>query len=48
MPKVNVFNQNGDMVGDIELNKDIFDIEVNEHVVYEVVKNQLANRRQGT
>lgn len=36
------------MVGDIELNKDIFDIEVNEHVVYEVVKNQLANRRQGT
>ena len=48
MPKVNVFNQNGNMVGDIELNKDIFDIEVNEHVVYEVVKNQLANRRQGT
>lgn len=48
MPKVNVFNQSGDMVGDIELNKDIFDIEVNEHVVYEVVKNQLANRRQGT
>ena len=48
MPKVNVFNQNGDMVGDIELNKDIFDIEVNEHVVYEVVKNQLANRRQAT
>ena len=36
------------MVGDIELNKDIFDIEVNEHVVYEVVKNQLTNRRQGT
>lgn len=48
MPKVNVYNQLGEVVGDIELNKAIFGIEVNEHVVYEVVKNHLANRRQGT
>ena len=48
MPKVNVYNQLGEVVGDIELNEAIFGIEVNEHVVYEVVKNQLANRRQGT
>ena len=48
MPKVNVYKQLGEVVGDIELNEAIFGIEVNEHVVYEVVKNHLANRRQGT
>ena len=48
MPKVNVYNQLGEVVGDIELNEAIFGVEVNEHVVYEVVKNHLANRRQGT
>ena len=48
MPKVNVYNQLGEVVGDKELNEAIFGIEVNEHVVYEVVKNHLANRRQGT
>ena len=48
MPKVNVYNQLGEVVGDIELNEAIFGIEVNEHVVYEVVENHLANRRQGT
>lgn len=48
MPKVNVYNQLGEVVGDIELNEAIFGVEVNEHVVYEVVKNQLANKRQGT
>ena len=48
MPKVNVYNQLGEVVGDIELNEAIFGIEVNKHVVYEVVKNHLANRRQGT
>lgn len=48
MPKVNVYNMLGEQVGEIELNEDIFGIEVNQHVLYEVVKNQLANRRQGT
>lgn len=48
MPKVNVYNMLGEEVGEIELNEDIFGIKVNKHVVYEVVKNQLANKRQGT
>lgn len=48
MPKVNVYNVLGETVGEIELNEDIFNTEINEHAVYEVVKNQLANRRQGT
>ena len=48
MPKLNVLNISGQNVGEIELLDSIFNIEVNEHVVYEVVKNQLANKRQGT
>lgn len=48
MPKVNVYNMSGEVVEQIELNDDIFGVKINEHVVYEVVKNQLANKRQGT
>ena len=48
MPKLNVYNMQGEQVEEIELSEAIFGIEVNEHVVYEVVKNQLANKRQGT
>lgn len=48
MPKLNILNVNGQNVGEIELAEAIFGIEVNEHVLYEVVKNQLANKRQGT
>ena len=48
MPKLNILNVNGQIVGEIELAEAIFGVEVNEHVLYEVVKNQLANKRQGT
>ena len=48
MPKINMLNMNGENVGEIELNPEIFDVEINEHAVYTVVKNLLANRRQGT
>ena len=48
MPKVAVYNVSGEQVSEITLNDDIFGVEVNEHVLYEVVKNQLANKRQGT
>lgn len=48
MPKVTIYNISGDQVGEIELSDDVFGIEVNENAMYEVVKNQLANKRQGT
>ncbi|MDO5707150.1 MAG: 50S ribosomal protein L4 [Andreesenia angusta] len=48
MPKVSLLNVSGEEVGEIELNDAVFGIEVNEHVLYEAVKNQLANKRQGT
>ena len=48
MPKANVFNMAGQQVGEIELSEAVFGIEPNESVVHEVVKNHLANCRQGT
>lgn len=48
MPKVAVFNIEGKQVGDMELNDDIFAVEINEALLHQVVVNQLANRRQGT
>ncbi len=48
MPKIDVLNLSGQKVDEIELNDNIFAAEVNEAVVHEVVKNYLANQRQGT
>ena len=48
MPKANVFNMAGQQTGEIELSEAIFGIEPNQVVVHEVVKNHLANCRQGT
>lgn len=48
MPKVALYNMQGSQVGEIELNDEIFGQEVNEAVLHQVVKAQLANRRQGT
>ena len=43
-----VFNMSGKQVGEIELSDAIFGIEPNQSVVHDVVKNHLANCRQGT
>lgn len=48
MPKVNVINMLGENVEEIELSEDVFGVEINENAVYQAVKNQLANKRQGT
>ena len=48
MPKVDILNIKGENVGPLELNETLFNTEISEHSVYEVVKNQLANKRQGT
>ncbi|MEJ8552972.1 MULTISPECIES: 50S ribosomal protein L4 [Tepidibacter] len=48
MPKVDILNINGEKVDELVLSDNVFGAEVNEHVLYEVVKNQLANKRQGT
>ena len=43
-----VYNMAGKQVGEIELSEAVFGVEANEAVVHDVVKNHLANRRQGT
>jgi len=48
MPTVDVFNMQGDRVGELELNPLIFDAEVKEHLLFDVVQMLQANRRRGT
>ena len=48
MPKATVVNMSGTKVGEVELSEAVFGIEPNEDVVHAVVKNHLANCRQGT
>ena len=48
MPKANVFDMAGKQVGEIDLSDAIFGIEPNVSVMHDVVKNHLANCRQGT
>jgi large subunit ribosomal protein L4 len=48
MPKVDLYNMDGKVIGDIELSENIFGTEVNEDVLYLAVESYLANQRQGT
>ncbi len=47
MPKVKVHNLSGKAVGEIELSATVFDATVNESVLYDVLKAQLASKRKG-
>ena len=48
MPKVAVLDMAGKEVGSIELAESVFGIEPNKSVMLHMVKNYLANQRQGT
>lgn len=48
MAKIKVLNMDGSEAGTMDLKDEIFGIEPNESAVHAVVKNYLANRRQGT
>jgi large subunit ribosomal protein L4 len=48
MSKVTMLNMAGTEAGTIELKDEIFGIEPNQNAVHAVVKNILANKRQGT
>lgn len=48
MSKVKVLNMDGQDAGTIELKDEIFGIEPNQNAIHAVVKNHLANKRQGT
>jgi large subunit ribosomal protein L4 len=48
MPKLDVKNITGKSVGSIDLDDTVFGAEIHEHLLWEVVKWQLAKRRAGT
>ena len=48
MPTLDVFNLQREKVGEVSVSDDVFGAEVKEQLFYEVVKAQLASRRQGT
>ncbi|WP_312647790.1 50S ribosomal protein L4 [Aminipila sp.] len=48
MAKVTMLNMAGAEVGSVDLNDAIFGIEPNQNAVHAIVKNYLANQRQGT
>jgi large subunit ribosomal protein L4 len=45
--KTSVYNQKGEVVGDIELNSKIFEVKPNEHLLAEAVRIQQSNARGG-
>lgn len=47
MPELSIYNSSGNEVEKVSLNKEIFEENVNEHVVHEAVTAQLAAKRQG-
>ena len=47
MAKVTIYDMTGKSVGERELNDAIFAVTPNKAVLHEVVKNYLANQRQG-
>jgi len=45
---VDTYNEKGEKIGQTRLPKEIFDLEINPDLVYQVVTSQMTNRRQGT
>jgi len=48
MPRVAVYNIEGQKVGDIDLKDEVFGVPVNEALMHQAVVRHLANQRQGT
>lgn len=48
MPTVDVKNLNNESVGQLDLRDELFSAPLNEALIYDAIKNYLANQRQGT
>ena len=48
MGEVSLYDTKGQEVGNVDLNEEVFAVEINEHVVHEAVTAQLAAKRAGT
>jgi large subunit ribosomal protein L4 len=48
MPTIALLNQSGKKIKDLDLSNDVFAVELNQQVIYDVVNQQRAAMRQGT
>jgi large subunit ribosomal protein L4 len=48
MPNLSLFDKDGKDIGHIDLNENVFGVEVNTHVMHLALKRQLANARRGS
>ena len=48
MPQIEIINKDNRSVGQTDMPEDIFGVEVKKALLHEVVRNHLANKRQGT
>ena len=48
MPTIALLNQSGEKIKDLKLSNDVFAVELNQQVIYDVVNQQRAAMRQGT
>jgi large subunit ribosomal protein L4 len=48
MPTIEVKNLKNERIGELELKEEVFGVPLNEALIYDAVKNHLANQRQGT
>jgi large subunit ribosomal protein L4 len=48
MPKLDIFDLNNEVVGELDLAEEVFGAEVNEALLYEAVRQYQAGRRAGT
>ena len=48
MKKIDVLNQTGSKVEEVELNKNVFGVKPNDSVVYDAIQVYMSNSRQAT
>lgn len=48
MVEMNIHTIDGEKIGEITLNDNLFNYKINKHVVYQIVKRYLAEKRRGT
>ena len=48
MVEMNIHTIDGEKIGEIELNDNLFRAEINKHIVHQAVKRHLSERRRGT
>ena len=48
MVDMNIHSIEGEKIGEIKLNDDLFNAKINKHIVHQIVKRYLAEKRRGT